>query len=298
MMLPLKFNTNENFKIVQFTDLHQGPNRDKTIPLMNKILEYEKPNMVVLTGDNIDGKCKNIADIKKAITAIAEPMEAKSIPWAIVFGNHDDEHHMMNKKEMMKLYMTFKCNISQIGYKPLSRIGNFNILIESSKNNTPIFNIYMLDSGKYDAFFTRGYSWINHCQIRWYKQTALKLKHKYNKVIPALMFFHIPLPEFQKAWVGGLESGKRLEKECCPKINSGLFNTLVKTGDVKGVFVGHDHLNNYCATLKGIKLGYAGYTGYGGYGKDDVPRGARVFLIKESDPTNFKTCLYPSQNCT
>jgi hypothetical protein len=291
MKLPLKFDSNGNFKIVQFTDLHEGPTRDKTINLMNKILEYEKPNLVVLTGDNIDGKCKSADDVKKAITGISEPMEDKSIPWAVVFGNHDDEHFMMSKEKMMKLYMTFKCNISQKGYKPFNRIGNYNMLIESSKDKSTIFNIYMLDAGKYAPFFIGGYSWINYPQICWYTRTALKLKHKYNKVIPSLMFFHIPLQEFKKAWMGGLKSGIRLEKECCPKINTGLFNALVKTGDVKGVFVGHDHLNNYCATLKGIRLGYAGYTGYGGYGKDDVPRGARVFLIKESDPTNFKTWL-------
>jgi hypothetical protein len=291
MKLPLKFDANGNFKIVQFTDLHEGPNSDKTIPLMNKILDYEKPNMVVLTGDNIDGKCKNVDDVKKAIAHIAEPMETRSIPWAVVFGNHDDEHFKMSKKEMMKLYMTFKCNISQIGYKPFDRIGNYNILIESSKDTTPLFNIYMLDSGKYAPFFICGYSWINSPEILWYKQTALKLKHKYKKIIPALMFFHIPLPEFKKVWMSGLKSGIRLEKESCPKINTGFFNILVKTGDVKGVFVGHDHLNNYCGTLKGIKLGYAGYTGYGSYGKVEVPRGARVFLIDESNPANFTTWL-------
>src|SRR5471030_94336 len=117
MKLPIKFDFNGNFKIVQFTDLHEGPNRDKTIDLMNKILEYEKPNMVVLTGDNIDGKCKTIEDVKNAIKHIADPMENRKIPWAIVFGNHDDEHNMMTKEEMMKFYMTFKYNVSQIGYK-------------------------------------------------------------------------------------------------------------------------------------------------------------------------------------
>lgn len=287
----LKFDKNGNFKIVQFTDLHEGPNVDNTSKLMNKILEYEKPNLVVLTGDIVDGKCKSPDDVKKAISHIAEPMEKRRIPWAVVFGNHDDEHFMMNKKGMMKLYMSFEFNISKLGYIPCNRIGNYNILIESSKEKLPAFNIYMIDSGKYAPLFITGYSWINSTQIRWYKITAAKLKHKYKKTIPSIMFFHIPLPEFPRAWEEGFISGKRLEKECSPMINSGLFNTLVKTGDVKGIFVGHDHLNNYCASLKGIKLGYAGHTGYGGYGKADVPHSARMFLINESDPANFTTWL-------
>ena len=85
MKLPLKFDANGNFKIVQFTDIHEGPDRDKSIDLMNKILKYEKPNMVVLTGDNIDGKCKTLADVRNAINYIAEPMETRKIPWCYCF---------------------------------------------------------------------------------------------------------------------------------------------------------------------------------------------------------------------
>lgn len=39
----LRFDSNGKFKIVQFTDIHEGPSRDKSIDLMNKILDYEKP---------------------------------------------------------------------------------------------------------------------------------------------------------------------------------------------------------------------------------------------------------------
>lgn len=292
MKLSLKFNNNGTFKIVQFTDLHQGPDINKTINFMNKILEYENPNMVVLTGDNIDGKCKTLNDVKKAISYIAEPMETNGIPWAIVFGNHDDEHGMMSKEEMMKFYMTFKYNISKIGYKISNRIGNYNLIIESSKAKNTAFNIYMLDSGKYAPPLIGGYDWIKSTQIWWYKLTSLMLKLKNKKLIPSLMFFHIPLPEFNEAWNNGLIDGEKLEKVSCPQKNTcSLFDAIVETGDVKGIFVGHDHLNNYCAILNGIRLGYAGHSGYGGYGSDDIPHSARVFLIDELDPANFKTWL-------
>lgn len=289
MKIPLKFDNNKNFKIVQFTDIHEGPEKDKSISLMNRILDYEKPNMVVLTGDNIDGKCKTIDDVKKAINNIAGPMENRKIPWAIVFGNHDDEHEMMTKEEMMNLYMTYKYNLSEVGYKTFDRIGNYNILIESSKRKIPKFNIYMIDSGKYAPSFIGGYDWIKLTQIYWYKKTALNLKRNYNRIIPAIMFFHIPLRNFKKAWETGLIDGERFEEESVAKINLCLFSKVIKTGDVKGIFTGHDHLNNYCAALRGIRLGYAGYMGYGTYGKDDIPRGARVFLINEDSPEDFKT---------
>lgn len=290
--MELKFNRNGLFKIVQFTDSQDGPNTDlRTLDLINRILDKEKPNLVVLTGDNIDGKCKSKADVKKAITNIVMPMENRNIPWTAIFGNHDDEHKKMNKEEMMKFYMTFKHSLCQVGYKILDRIGNYNLLINGARNNKPAFNIYLLDSGKKAPCFFHGYNWIKLAQIHWYKQTALKLKEKYEKTIPAIMFFHIPFPEFKIAWKTGLIEGERNESESCPRVNSGLFDVLVKTGDVKGVFVGHDHVNNYCAELEGIRLGYAGNIGYGTYGKKDFKRGARVFLIEESDCSNYKTWI-------
>ena len=82
--------------------------------------------------------------------------------------------------------------------------------------------------------------------------------------------------KIKKAGISKLINGKRFEKENCASINLCFFNILVRIGDVKGIFVGHDHLNNYCAPFNGIKLGYAGYTGYTGYGKHDIARGANI----------------------
>lgn len=253
---------------------------------MNKVLEKEKPNFVVLTGDNIDNKCKTTDDVKLAITNIAQPMEARKIPWAIVFGNHDDEHGVMTKEQMMNFYMSFSCNVSQIGYKTSGRIGNYNLLVQGSTTSTPAFNLYLLDSGKYSLF---GYDSITSTQISWYKSTASNLKKQYRRTIPALMFFHIPLPEFSTAYKTGYIDGVRLETENSPLTNTGMFNAITTTGDVKGVFVGHDHVNTYTAALTGIRLGYAGNAGYATYGDYRLQRGARVFEITEANPSDFTT---------
>lgn len=287
----LRFNSEGNFKIVQFSDSQDGAIIDpRTVSLMNKILDYEKPDLVVLTGDNIDGKCKSIYDVKEAIDNIAQPMEKRDIPWAVIFGNHDEEHGLMSKEEMMKLYMSYAHNISEIGFMDNTRVGNYNLLIKGSKSDMPAFNIYMLDSGKYSSDM-QAYEWIKENQIAWYKDTSAQLKTKYNKIIPALMFFHIPLPELKTLWNSGAATGERNEEECGPTVNSGLFNELVTTGDVKGVFVGHDHVNDYVGTLQGITLGYSRSIGYGTYGKEGFSRGARVFLIKESEIATFKTWM-------
>ncbi|KAK2436464.1 putative inactive purple acid phosphatase [Trifolium repens] len=54
---------------------------------------------------------------------------------------------------------------------------------------------------------------------------------------------------------------------CSASVNSGFFTTLVGAGDVKAVFVGHDHLNDFCGKLMDIQLCYAGGFGYHAYGK-------------------------------
>jgi predicted MPP superfamily phosphohydrolase len=290
--LQLKFNNDGKFKIVQFTDTQDGANTDpRTITLMNNILDKEEPNLVVLTGDNIDGKCKTEEDVKKAINNIAEPMENRKIPWAVVFGNHDEEHNLMTEEEMMKIYMSYHYNISSIGPKNIDGTGNYNILINGSKVNKPVFNVYMLDSGRYAPNNIGGYDWIKFSQIDWYRKTSSQLNKENKKTIPALMFFHIPLPEFKQVWESGNVVGARNEDECPAKINSGLFTSLLEMGDVKGVFVGHDHVNDYVGELDGIKLGYSRNVGYGTYGKDGFSRGGRVFEIDETTPDQFKTWM-------
>ncbi len=58
------------------------------------------------------------------------------------------------------------------------------------------------------------------------------------------MFFHIPLCEYDDVWNTGQCTGSKNEPVCCPIFNSGLFTALKSTGDVMGVFVGHDHTND------------------------------------------------------
>jgi hypothetical protein len=290
--IDLKFSNNETFKIVQFSDIQDGPNIDnRTIDLMNNILDFENPQLVVLTGDNIDDRCKTTEDIKRAIRNISEPMEARQIPWAIVFGNHDEENNILTKEDMMKLYMSYPHNISRRGPKDIDGVGNYNLLIKDSQGYRTIFNVYLLDSGAYAPDNVGGYAWIKKSQIDWYRKTSFDLRIRNNRPIHSLMFFHIPLPEFKQLWSSHKAIGNKNESEDSPEINSGLFSNLLDMGDVLGVFVGHDHTNDYIVELGGIKLGYSRNIGFGTYGKQGFSRGARVFLIKQSDTFHFRTWM-------
>lgn len=286
--LNLKFNQNGEFKIVQFTDLHEYClKNEKTIELMENILDTEHPDLVVLTGDNIDGRyCKLKKDVKRTIANIAKPMEDRKIPWAVVLGNHDNELCMVDRKNQMRMYMSYKYNLSQNFSSVIGRAGDYDLIIKNSKNDKPIFNIYMIDSGSYD---TKGYGYIKKQQIDWYKRLSTSLNKRFGKIIPALMFFHIPLKQQYQVWKSGKAVGERNEKESPQAIDSGLFYALTEMRDVKGVFVGHDHINDYIGDLNGITLGYGRKTGYNSYGKKGFVQGARVIILNENNLEKFKT---------
>ena len=55
----LQFNSNKKFKIVQFTDVHWVPGNpasEEAAERMNEILDTEKPDLVIYTGDLIFAK--------------------------------------------------------------------------------------------------------------------------------------------------------------------------------------------------------------------------------------------------
>lgn len=74
--------------------------------------------------------------------------------------------------------------------------------------------------------------------------------------------------------------GQFQEAVACSSVNSGVLRTFVSMGDVKAVFMGHDHNNDFCGNLDGIWFCYGGGFGYHGYGKAGWPRRARVALAE------------------
>ena len=314
----LSFAPNGTFKIVQFTDTQDTQNTDpRTIALIKAVLADQKPDLVVFTGDNIRGGPQTPTDVRTAINNIVGPVEAEGIPWFITFGNHDEDHTPVtgvDEKGMLAIYRSYRHNINRRSPESVTGTGNMQVLIRSARGHRPVFNVWGLDSGRYapekiadqtiaDDFllgwtWMPDWDWLRPDQIAWYRTTSEKLEKTYGSKIPSLMFFHIPLQEFRTMYENGARHGvvgERNEDECPGPFNSGLFAALLERGDVKGVFVGHDHVNNYVGNYFGITLGYSANTGFGTYGlggpDNDRLRGARVFVVHEDDPSVFETYM-------
>ena len=280
----LRFNDEGKFKIVQFTDIHMKEyhegKRDSVIELMTAILGAEKPDLVILTGDIATSE-----NVTKAWLAVVQPMISARIPWAAVFGNHDWEHGYSNKKIMAYLAsLPFNCSLP--GPKKLTGSGNYVLKIKASNKKKTQALVYCFDSNAYSEDRKNcemgEYDWIKFDQIAWYRKTSKKFTQKNgNSPLPALAFFHIPLPEYKIVQQLKTTVGDKGEPISSPEINSGLYSSMLEMKDIMGTFVGHDHNNNFIGCLNHICLGFGCKTGLESYGK--LPKGERVIEIYEGE---------------
>ncbi len=288
----LKFRDDKTFKIVQFTDLHyvySEPEKSKpALDCIQHVLEIEKPDFIVLTGDLVFGK-PALAGLEKLLSPIME----RSIPFAVTWGNHDDEQDV-SRAELQKYVEKLPGNLGKM-VSGLPGYSNFLLTIRSATENKDAAAIYCLDSHAYSTIPSiKGYGWIRPEQIRWYAEQSRFLTERNGGIpLPALAFFHIPFPEFQEAASNdGIRLiGNRWEKVCSPALNTGLYTAMLDAKDVMGVFVGHDHDNDYVMDYNGIILGYGRYSG-GQTVYNNLPEGngARVIVLKEGS-RSFKTWI-------
>lgn len=284
----LKFRDDGSFNIIQFTDIHfvDGMSQEdlKTCAVIDNVLKNVDADLVVLTGDIVYGE-KN----KELLLKTVKLMDSYNIPWTFVFGNHDAEWGS-SKEELSQVTDQSKNCIFERGDSDISGVGNHILNIYRSDKDTLAWSLFLLDSGSYNPNKNvGGYDFIKRDQINWYVKQSRNIQDQYGKV-PALAFFHIPLPEYLYAWYIDDCYGEKREEVCCPKQNSGLFSAMLEMGNVKGVFVGHDHLNDYYTDLFGIKLCYGRATGYNTYGHEDFKKGARVIKL-DQDKVSFDSFI-------
>jgi len=308
--LVLRFGPDGTFTIVHFTDTQDDQEIDpRTVRLMEAVLDDVVPDLVVFSGDNIRSGPETPEDVRLAIDAIAGPVETRGIPWLIAFGNHDEDHTPqtgMTRAEQLAYYMTFPHNLNREGPDGVNGTGNGVFPVLGSGSDESQFAVWALDSGRYSPDTIAGqsvaedglrsYDWIRPSQVAWYVRASEELESRHGRKVPGLMFFHIPLPEFSLMWENRENHGvvgEKNEDVAAGVFNSGLYAAVKDRGDVVGIFVGHDHVNDFVGDYFGVRLGYSANTGYGTYGLEgeerDRMRGARVFLVREVEPRDFET---------
>ncbi|KAJ5345081.1 hypothetical protein N7452_003085 [Penicillium brevicompactum] len=290
-----RINENGKFKVMQLADLHMstglGACRDpvpveavagqkceadpRTLEFVERLLDEEKPDMVVFSGDQINGE--TAPDAQSALYKSVKLLVDRKIPYAAIFGNHDDEGDL-NREQLMNIYKDLPYSLSVAGPEDIDGVGNYIVeILDRGKSAHSALTFYLLDTHSYspDERQFRGYDWIKPSQTRWFKNTAqsLRTKHKeYSHIHMNVAFIHIPLPEYRTQ--GKYFKGKWMEAPTAPGFNSGFKDALEEEG-VLFVSCGHDHVNDYCmleqdATNKpSLWMCYGGGVGLGGYGGYD-----------------------------
>jgi hypothetical protein len=290
----LRFNKDGKFKIVQFTDIHFQYNSyrsDSALVLMKTVINREKPDLVVLTGDVVCSMNTPLAWLSLSKVLI----DAK-VPWAVVFGNHDAEFkYETTKKEIMETIVGMPYNLTIRGPENISGEGNYILEVISSKSNKIAALLYFLDSQMYPEKGLGNYDWIKFDQVDWYRKQSIAYTSSNNfNPYPALAFFHIPLPEYKEIIGKKTTYGSQIETVCSPDLNSGMYTAMLECKDVMGTFVGHDHNNNYIGCLRNICLAYGNTTGRQCYG--NIGRGARVIELYEGE-RKFDTWILKLYEC-
>lgn len=288
-------------RILQFSDVHwcSGKKSDELIPQIIKAsVESERPDVLVFTGDVIK------APVKQGWTQFVDLMHEIGLPYAVMMGNHDPESPFSteewSRRTTRDSIFTFleksPLFLGEKGPSELPGMGNYVVPVLASDGSSKVKGLlYCLDSHE-DHNNPRIEStrnpdmWLTYEQISWYRNTSRSYTEANGGVpLPAFAFFHVPLYEFNVVKQYPETIGEKGEYVCCPVMNSGMFNAMFDMADVMGIFVGHDHNNDYIGQHCGIALAYCKAAGVDTYG--DFAKGCRVIDMFE-DGRYFDTWLY------
>lgn len=313
----VKLNRNNKLRILQVSDaqdLHIP--RRAMLKMLNAAYDLINPDLVLLTGDNILGnhlddarfgtrkvvktRAESYKRLKKSLEHILRPLEDRGIPFAFIFGNHDDMNEF-SKDEQAEIYMSYSCCIPPYDLESGLPCGTYNIPIFSRDGKRLVYNLWMIDSSGHDSDGKNGYDHVSEEIVKWYVEKSEKLKAlNGGKPLPSIMFQHIPFPETLRLLVECDEKEKECterdgryykldpkrargtlgEYPCVCKENFGQFEALKKQGDVRAAVFGHDHINCFTGRLDGIDIIQTPCASFRCYGNSE--RGVRLFELNAS----------------
>ena len=271
---------------------------------VRSLVAQTRPDLIIITGDIVYG---SFDDSGRALTWVRDFMDSLSIPWAPVFGNHDNES---------KMGVAWQCELFESGkyclFKRASVSGNGNYSVGVAVGDELLRVIYMIDSNgcsdcsDADVIKQRG---IYPDQIELIRTSTARIRASQGRGVDSFMAFHIPTDTFieaerekgyltdgRKKYTLGVDVAAKDGDFGCKReeiggfVRTDGFFELLDECNIGGVFVGHYHSVNTCIDYRGVKWVYGLKTGQYDYHTVGQVGGTRVTL----DGASFEVRHVPS----
>ena len=300
----------KDFKILNLTDTQLSNEEWAEGHTHRKILEYTltelikrvNPDLITVSGD------LSWAGHDHAYDMLANFIDSFGIPWAPVWGNHDNQNGAEYIDTVATRYMTYPNCIYEKGDPAL---GNGNYVISIEENGTPVEALIMLDSHdrvpKTDESGESTLVWAKLFpeQAEWVRSELDEFKKRGCK--DATLVMHIPINAYRLASKAAYKSGidlKSITPEMAEGVDcwndgytdsfgvqyegigsypeeDGMLEAFKDIGIIKHLVAGHEHVNNFVISYEGIKMIYALKIGAGCYW-DPILNGGTVLSINEN----------------
>ena len=309
-MITLQKNPDKDFKILNLTDPQLGTeewaigHKCRTIltNTVSKLIKKVNPDLITITGD------LGWAGQIESYEAFADFLDSFGIPWAPVWGNHDNQNGPEFIETVVSRYLTHPLCVYEKGN---SMLGNGNYVIAIEQNGKIVEGLIMMDSHDKTPFTsddgaqTQEWAKLLPQQLVWYREQIESLK-KLGCYDTTLMM-HIPIYAYRTAWENAFNTaldpksikpenstapkiwkdgyknsfGVKYEGICSYPADEGMFDVITELGSTKHIVCGHDHINNFVVNYKGVKFIYGLKTGAGCYW-EPILNGGTVLNITES----------------
>lgn len=265
----LVFKPKRPLRILQVTDTHfsSSPEKDRmSIQTLNLLIQRTDPDLIVHTGDFVNNDSKDPVE-----WGGVEYFNQLGKPWALCFGNHD--YPVANSAGCRSLE-EFRASLMNcaMGYAELEGVRSYCYRHDiRGRGDEPTASLFYFQVG-----YSEGDRKISDPQLAWF-EAQMKADQDRGWRGPILVFVHIPLIEYDALAASGRANGFKNEKVCFDSDTGASFKVFAASKRVRGVFCGHDHVNNYFGVWQGIGLHYGRVSGWGGYGKWE--RGGRLISL-------------------
>ena len=237
---------------------------------LTEIINATNPDLIILTGDNIYGRFDHNGSVW---TAFVNFMDSFDIPWAPIFGNHDNESNMGVDWQCEQLMNAENCLFKQ---RTLTGNCNYSVAITQGGEIKRVF--YMLDSNGIGspsaATLANGHTKTNpgfgSDQVSWFTEQIERMQES----LPDLKVsfaYHIQDTLFEQAYAKygyvNWNAWANINVDLHEEKAEGDFGYIgyvkgewsqdikqLKRLGVDSIFVGHEHTSSASVVYQGIRF--------------------------------------------